>query len=88
MVPLHPHRERALKVSLSRRRALGALAGALAASAAAACGDRAALEKDGVAGGYKFTGARPSNSDYISDTERQRLESQYEGVKVVTPPPP
>ena len=53
----------------------------------AGCGSRPALEKDGFAGGYKFTGARPSDSGYISDAEREKLQSQYEGVKVSTPPP-
>ena len=72
---------------VARRRVIGALSAGVVLLLGAGCGSRPALEKDGFAGGYKFTGARPSDSGYISDEEREKLESQYEGVKVSTPPP-
>ena len=71
---------------VARRRVLGALAAGVVTLTMAGCGSRPALEKDGLAGGYKFTGARPSDSGFISDQEREKLQSQYEGVKVSTPP--
>ena len=71
---------------VARRRVLGALSAGTLILLGAGCGSRPALEKDGLAGGYKFTGARPSDSGFISDEEREKLQSQYEGVKVSTPP--
>ena len=71
---------------VARRRVFGALAAGLVTLTMVGCGSRPALEKDGLAGGYKFTGARPSDSGFISDQEREKLQSQYEGVKVSTPP--
>ncbi len=72
---------------VARRRVLGALAAGLVTLTMAGCGSRPALEKEGLAGGYKFPGARPSDSGYISDEERARLQSQFEGTEAKTPTP-
>ncbi len=50
-------------------------AGAFAVGAAlAACGE----DKTGVGGGYTFPGARPSDSGFISDEERERIRAEIE----------
>jgi hypothetical protein len=72
---------------VARRRALGALAAGMVTLAMAGCGSRPALEKEGLAGGYKFPGARPSDSGYISDEERAKLQEQFQDAEVKTPPP-
>ena len=72
---------------VARRRVIGVLAAGMVTLAVAGCGSRPALEKEGLAGGYKFPGARPSDSGYISDEERAKLQSQFEGEQVKTPPP-
>ena len=72
---------------VARRRVFGVLAAGMVTLAVAGCGSRPALEKEGLAGGYKFPGARPSDSGYISDEERAKLQSQFEGEQVKTPPP-
>ena len=72
---------------VARRRLVGALAAGVATVTLAGCGSRPALEKEGLAGGYKFPGARPSDSGYLSDEERAKLQSQFEGAEVKTPPP-
>ena len=60
------------RLAYGRRTILKACVPAVVA-AVTACG-----EKTGVAGGYKFTGARPSDSEFISDEERERLREQIE----------
>ena len=75
-----------MSACFTRRRFLGAVSAGTLLLLGAGCGSRPALEKEGFAGGYKFTGARPSDSGFISDEERKKLQSQYEGVKVSTPP--
>ena len=72
---------------VARRRILGALAAGVVTLTMVGCGSRPALEKEGLAGGYKFPGARPSDSGYISDEERAKLQSQFEGAQVKTPTP-
>lgn len=72
---------------VARRRVLGSLSAGALTLLASGCGSRPALEKEGVAGGYKFPGARPSDSGYISDEERAKLQSQFEGAEAKTPPP-
>lgn len=72
---------------VARRRVFGALAAAMVTLTMAGCGSRPALEKEGLAGGYKFPGARPSDSGYLSDEERAKLQSQFEGAEVKTPTP-
>lgn len=72
---------------VARRRVLGALAAGMATLTMAGCGSRPALEKEGLAGGYKFPGARPSDSGYISDEERAKLQAQFEGAEAKTPTP-
>lgn len=71
---------------VARRRVFGALAAGMVTLTMAGCGSRPALEKEGIAGGYKFPGARPSDSGYISDEERAKLQSQFEGAEAKTPP--
>ncbi len=72
---------------VARRRVLGALAAGVVTLTMAGCGSRPALEKEGLAGGYKFPGARPSDSGYISDEERAKLQAQFQDGEVKTPPP-
>ena len=72
---------------VARRRVIGALAAGMVTLTIAGCGSRPALEKEGVAGGYKFPGARPSDSGYISDEERAKLQSQFESAEAKTPRP-
>ena len=72
---------------VARRRLIGALAAGVVTLTMAGCGSRPALEKEGLAGGYKFPGARPSDSGYLSDEERAKLQSQFEGAEAKTPPP-
>ena len=72
---------------VARRRVFGVLVAGMVTLAMAGCGSRPALEKEGLAGGYKFPGARPSDSGYISDEERAKLQSQFKDAEVKTPPP-
>ena len=76
-----------MRVLVARRRALSALAVGVVTLTMAGCGSRPALEKEGLAGGYKFPGARPSDSGYISDEERAKLQAQFQGEEAKTPPP-
>lgn len=72
---------------VARRRVLGALTAGLVTLTIVGCGSRPALEKEGLAGGYKFPGARPSDSGYISDEERAKLQAQFQDAEAKTPPP-